>query len=41
VIGYYLQLLIYLMCFWSTVNDAAVTAVQFASGLLSGAFAPL
>jgi ABC-2 type transport system permease protein len=41
VITYYIQLLVDLMCFWSTVNDAAVTAVSFATGLLSGAFAPL
>jgi ABC-2 type transport system permease protein len=41
VITYYLQLLVDLMCFWSTVNDAAVTAVSFASGLLAGAFAPI
>jgi ABC-2 type transport system permease protein len=41
VITYYLQVIVDLMCFWSTVNDSAVTAVQFASSLLSGAFAPL
>lgn len=41
VITYYLQLIVDLMCFWSTVNDNAVVAVQFASTLLSGAFAPL
>jgi ABC-2 type transport system permease protein len=41
VITYYLQLIVDLMCFWSTVNDSAITAVQFASSLLSGAFAPL
>lgn len=41
VITYYLQLIVDLMCFWSTVNDSAVVAVQFASSLLSGAFAPL
>src|ERR1700761_2026346 len=41
VITYYLQLIVDLMCFWSTVNDSAVVAVQFASTLLSGAFAPL
>ena len=41
VITYYLQVVVDLMCFWSTVNDSAVTAVQFASSLLSGAFAPL
>lgn len=41
VITYYLRVAVDLMCFWSTVNDSAVTAVQFASSLLSGAFAPL
>lgn len=41
VITYYLQVIVDLMCFWSTVNDSAVIAVQFASSLLSGAFAPL
>jgi ABC-2 type transport system permease protein len=41
VITYYLQVIVDLMCFWSVVNDSAVTAVQFASSLLSGAFAPL
>jgi ABC-2 type transport system permease protein len=41
VITYYLQVIVDLMCFWSTVNDNAVVAVQFASTLLSGAFAPL
>jgi ABC-2 type transport system permease protein len=41
VITYYLQVIVDLMCFWSTVNDSAVVAVQFASSLLSGAFAPL
>ena len=41
VITYYLQVIVDLTCFWSTVNDSAVTAVQFASSLLSGAFAPL
>ena len=41
MITYYLQLIVDLTCFWSTVNDSAVTAVQFASSLLSGAFAPL
>ena len=41
VITYYLQVIVDLLCFWSTVNDSAVTAVQFASSLLSGAFAPL
>jgi viologen exporter family transport system permease protein len=41
VITYYLQLIVDLMCFWSTVNDAAVTAMSFASGLLAGAFAPI
>ncbi len=41
VITYYLQVIVDLMCFWSTVNDSAVVAVQFASTLLSGAFAPL
>jgi ABC-2 type transport system permease protein len=40
-ITYYLYLILDLICFWSTVNDAAITAVQFATGLLSGAFAPL
>jgi len=40
-ITYYLHLILDLVCFWSTVNDAAITAVQFATGLLSGAFAPL
>lgn len=40
-ITYYLHLVLDLICFWSTVNDAAITAVQFATGLLSGAFAPL
>jgi ABC-2 type transport system permease protein len=41
VIMYYLQVVVDLMCFWSTVNDSAILAVQFASSLLSGAFAPL
>jgi ABC-2 type transport system permease protein len=41
VITYYLQVIVDLMCFWSTVNDNAVVAVQFTSTLLSGAFAPL
>lgn len=41
VITYYLQVVVDLMCFWSSVNDSATTAVQFASSLLSGAFAPL
>lgn len=41
MITYYLQLIVDLMCFWSTVNDSAVVAVQFASSLLAGAFAPL
>jgi len=41
VIAYYLQVIVDLTCFWSTVNDSAVVAVQFASSLLSGAFAPL
>jgi ABC-2 type transport system permease protein len=41
VILYYLQLATDLMCFWTIVNDNAVTAVQFAQNLLSGAFAPL
>jgi viologen exporter family transport system permease protein len=40
-ITYHLYLILDLICFWSTVNDAAITAVQFATGLLSGAFAPL
>ncbi|TVZ05444.1 hypothetical protein EAS64_12915 [Trebonia kvetii] len=40
-ITYYLQLILNLICFWSTVNDAAITVVQFTTGLLSGAFAPL
>jgi ABC-2 type transport system permease protein len=40
-ITYYLQLILDLVCFWSTVNDAAITVAQFATGLLSGAFAPL
>src|ERR1700722_16098466 len=40
-ITYYLQLILNLVCFWSTVNDAAITVAQFATGLLSGAFAPL
>jgi len=40
-ITYHLQLILDLICFWSTVNDAAITAAQFATGLLSGAFAPL
>jgi ABC-2 type transport system permease protein len=40
-ITYYLQLILNLICFWSTVNDAAITVAQFATGLLSGAFAPL
>ena len=40
-ITYHLQLVLDLICFWSTVNDAAITAAQFATGLLSGAFAPL
>ena len=41
VITYYIKLILDLMCFWSTVNDAATASVQFASSLLSGAFAPL
>jgi len=41
VITYYLQLILDLMCFWSTVNNAATTAVQFVNSMLSGAFAPL
>jgi ABC-2 type transport system permease protein len=40
-ITYYLQLIVDLTCFWTTVNDSANTAILFASGLLSGAFAPL
>ena len=40
-ITYHLQLILDLVCFWSTVNDAAITVAQFATGLLSGAFAPL
>lgn len=40
-ITYYLHLILDLICFWSTVNDAAITVVLFATGLLSGAFAPL
>ena len=40
-ITYYLQLIVDLACFWTTVNDSANTAILFASGLLSGAFAPL
>jgi ABC-2 type transport system permease protein len=41
VILYYLQLILDLMCFWSTVNDSATSAVSFVQALLSGAFAPL
>jgi len=40
-ITYHLQLILDLVCFWSTVNDAAITVAQFSTGLLSGAFAPL
>jgi ABC-2 type transport system permease protein len=41
VILYCLQLATDLLCFWTVVNDNAVTAAQFAQNLLSGAFAPL
>jgi ABC-2 type transport system permease protein len=41
VILYYLQLTVDLMCFWTVVNFQAVSAIQFAQNLLSGAFAPL
>src|SRR3984957_7728419 len=40
-ITYHLQLILDLVCFWSTVNDAAITVALFTTGLLSGAFAPL
>jgi viologen exporter family transport system permease protein len=41
VILYYLQLCLDLICFWSVVNQSAVTALQFVQFLLSGALAPL
>jgi ABC-2 type transport system permease protein len=41
VILYYVQLCVDLSCFWSTVNDQTVTAVQFIVNLLAGAFAPV
>jgi len=41
VVLYYVQQCVDLMCFWSVVNNEAVTAAQFVQNLLSGAFAPL
>jgi viologen exporter family transport system permease protein len=41
VITYLLQLIVDLTCFWTIMNVSAVTATQFLSNLLSGAFAPV